>query len=203
MYYVYEIIDPRTNTPFYVGKGSAGRKDAHVQKVRLGKVSENRYKDKYIRDIFAETGSYPESIIVREFDDETEAYIFETTLIKQYGTYKTGGILTNILTENKPPLHTGRKRSAQTKQKLADRCGTKNPMWGRKQSESTKAKWKDRLNPFEGKSGSEHPTSKQWRVITPNGEEHTIISLRQFCTDQNVPYSRVWKNNKGWICKQI
>lgn len=203
MYYVYELIDPRTNTPFYVGKGKADRKDKHVQKVRLGKVTENRYKDKYIRDIFAETGAYPESIIVKEFDIEDDAYIFETALIEKYGTYKTGGILTNILTDNRPPSHLGRKRSAETKKKLADRCGTKNPMWGRKQSASTKAKWKNRKNPFEGKSGTDHPLSKQWRVVTPEGDEHIICSLRQFCIKQNVPYSRIWANNKGWICQQI
>jgi hypothetical protein len=38
-WYVYELIDPRTNRPFYVGKGSGNRIDHHEKEADKGVCS--------------------------------------------------------------------------------------------------------------------------------------------------------------------
>lgn len=197
MYYVYELIDHRDNTVFYVGKGSSNRKDVHVQKVRLGMVSENRYKDKVIRDIYNETGVYPESRIVKYFEDENHAYSYEESLIEQYGTYKNGGMLTNIMLNNRPPDHTGRKRSKVTKQKLSNRCGEKNPMWGRKQSKETKEMWK------EVRSGEKMARSKTWEVISPDGTTYTVTNVYKWAKEKDINPQWLYKQQRGWKCQSI
>lgn len=215
MYYVYEIIDHRNNLPMYVGKGSGDRKDKHVQKVRLGMVSENRYKDKVIRDIYKETGRYPDSVIVAEFENEDDAYTFETSLIEEYGVYKEGGLLTNILKENKPPNHAGRKRSDETRAKLADRCGEKNPTWGRKHSDEWKQaaseRNKGKNNRYYGKTGAEHSCSKIWKIVDPNGKEHIVDNLLEFSKQYNnkynikprTMYEQIRTNKRGWKCHSM
>lgn len=215
MYYVYKLTDHRTGKPMYVGKGSGDRKDKHVQKVRLGMVSENRYKDKVIRDIYKETGRYPESVVVAEFKDEDEAYTFETSLIEHYGVYKEGGMLTNILKENAPPNHTGRKRSEQTRAKLADRRGEKNPVWGRKHTNEWKQAASKRNtgknNTCYGKTGVDHPCSKVWNIVEPNGNEHIVDNLLEFSKKHNAKYNikprtmyeQIRTNKKGWSCRAI
>jgi hypothetical protein len=178
-------------------------------------VSENRYKDKIIRDIYKETGSYPESVIVTEFDDEDDAYSFETELIKKYGTYKEGGILTNILTENKPPSHKGRKRSAKTIAKLADRCGEKNPAWGRKHTDEWRQAASERNsgehNYFYGKTGADHSCSKVWSIVDPEGNEYIVENLLEFSKKHNdkynikprTMYEQIRTNKRGWKCQSI
>lgn len=198
-YYVYQLIDHRTGQPFYVGKGSGDRKDKHVQLVRLGRSTENRYKDKIIRDIYSETGRYPESVIVSEFDDEIQAYNYETLLIEKYGIYKEGGILSNILKDSKPPSAKGKKRTDETRKKLSNaKVGDKNPMYGKTISVSTKEKWKSRKNFFLGKFGSEHPITG----YTHSDKECETRSLRQKEQWKNEEYSKkIIKNldrSKSW-----
>lgn len=178
-------------------------------------VSENRYKDKIIRDIYKETGRYPESVIVAEFVDEEDAYKYETVLIDQYGIYKEGGMLTNVLKENTPPNHTGRKRSAETRAKLADRCGEKNPAWGTKHTQE----WKEaaskrnagKNNQYYGKTGADHSCSKVWNIVDPDGNEHIVDNLLEFSEKHNTKYNikprtmyeQIRTNKRGWSCQAM
>lgn len=224
MYYVYELIDHRDGTVFYVGKGSGNRKDVHVQKVKRGEVSENRFKDKVIRDIYAETGKYPESVIVETFECEDTAYLHEEKLIEKYGTYKDGGILTNICKDAKPPCHKGRKRSAETRAKLADRCGEKNPAWGRKHTAEWKRAASERNsgenNHFYGKKGKNHPvsgykhsheecekrrqrSSGKYIITTPEGIRKEITNLSEYSRSVGVPNYIIRSNSRGWECSRI
>lgn len=80
-YYVYELIDPRDSSVFYVGKGMRNRVDAHEKEAERGRVSR---KCDRIRDILTQGGVVGKRIVQR-FGDEQEAYDFEVELIARHG----------------------------------------------------------------------------------------------------------------------
>lgn len=108
MYYVYELIDPRVNLPFYVGKGKDNRVYFHLSEQSRAK-SENKRKYNKIQKIRKE-GYEPEIKIVKYFENENDAYEYEEKLIKQYGRirYDKNGILTNICENSRPPKLKGK-----------------------------------------------------------------------------------------------
>ena len=108
MYYVYELIDPRVNLPFYVGKGKDSRVYFHLSEKSRAK-SDNERKFNKIQKIRKE-GYEPEIKIVKYFENENDAYEYEEKLIKEYGRikYDNDGILTNICESSRPPRHKGR-----------------------------------------------------------------------------------------------
>ena len=76
-YYVYGLYDPKEKYPFYVGKGTGKRKDAHFQENVKG---ENPHKDRKIAKIKKE-GREPRSKIIYGGLSEREAYNKEYGLI--------------------------------------------------------------------------------------------------------------------------
>lgn len=108
MYYVYELIDPRVNLPFYVGKGKNKRVYFHLSEKSRAK-SENPKKYDKIQKIRKE-GYEPEIKIVEYFENENDAYEYEEKLIKEYGrkNIDEGGTLTNICESSRPPKLKGR-----------------------------------------------------------------------------------------------
>jgi hypothetical protein len=137
MYYVYVLKDPRTDLPFYVGKGQGNRAHDHLNKNLQGKDTENPYKDHVIRQILAE-GLLLDIEYVYHTDDESNAYDYEAMLIKRYGRrrYEIDGILTNLCEDNRPPHN---EYSVERRQKYRDRMIGNKLNTGRKQSESEKA----------------------------------------------------------------
>ena len=141
-YYVYELLDPRDNTPFYIGKGTGYRARSHL----VGKGQKfNPHKDAKIHKIRSE-GSEPSYNIVKYFDDEDAAYQYETSLIESIGLDN----LTNMKSVSKgqdigwkPSKETLQKRSRGLKgiprseewcRKLSQaKSGENNPMYGRKE----------------------------------------------------------------------
>ncbi len=93
IFYVYIYIDPRNNSPFYVGKGHGRRYFDHLKE----KHSCNPFKFNKINKIKKETGEYPESILFKTELTEEEAFILEIELIARWGrkNNKTG-CLTNL-----------------------------------------------------------------------------------------------------------
>jgi hypothetical protein len=81
LFYVYELIDPRDESVFYVGKGKKGRLDQHEVEARKGRQSR---KCQRIRDIEA-AGLKIGKRKVESFKDEMEAYAAEAALICRYG----------------------------------------------------------------------------------------------------------------------
>lgn len=98
-FYVYELIDPRTNLPFYVGKGSGKRAYAHVAEAAKPRAEQvNTFKCAIINNIIG-TGKTVIVKIVQSEMSETAAYSLEEELIARYGRKdaSTGeGILTNV-----------------------------------------------------------------------------------------------------------
>lgn len=88
-YYVYELIDPRDNSVFYVGKGKNGRIDQHEAEARTGRQSR---KCDRIRAIEA-AGLKVRKRKVSRHTDEVEAYDAEIERIAFYGLAN----LTNVV----------------------------------------------------------------------------------------------------------
>lgn len=157
-YYVYVLRDPRHNDePFYVGKGRGNRHRHHFTKTHV--KEENRHKTARI-DAIEAAGL---SVLVEKYREhltQVEAYALEAELIRQWGRkgYEQDGILTNACLDNRPPDHTGRKRSEATKEKMrqaamgrkkspehckaisASKTGENHPRWGKTLGEDLKAK---------------------------------------------------------------
>ena len=94
MYYVYALIDPRSNLPFYIGKGKNNRMYNHYSDYLNGK-EKNEYKIAVFEKLSLERLIHTTHKI---FDNLTleDAKRIETEQIKTYGRIDIGtGILTN------------------------------------------------------------------------------------------------------------
>lgn len=113
-HYVYALIDPQTNQPFYVGKGQGDRMYRHIWLINSEskKKRTNPIRNKHIREILA-TGQQP--LFEREyFDTEEQAFAHEKHLIEHYGMIVNGtGILTNMQPGGFGPQVHNRKRVYQ------------------------------------------------------------------------------------------
>jgi hypothetical protein len=88
-WYVYELIDPRIDKPFYVGKGTGSRIDHHEKEAAKGVCSR---KCNLIREL------HKNNLVVGKkkiafFNDEEEAYAFEESHIASIGLKN----LTNVM----------------------------------------------------------------------------------------------------------
>lgn len=95
-YYVYELIDPRDESPFYIGKGNGDRMYKHKKQAYQHKGSKiNPHKSNKIKQIL-ESGN---DLRYKKYncDSELEAFNLEQQLIIQYGKrVDNTGILTNL-----------------------------------------------------------------------------------------------------------
>lgn len=120
MYYVYCLIDPRTERPFYVGKGSRYRPWDHFRETKKSTTNIRKYNR--IHEIF-DLGLKPKLSIFCNNLEENEAYGIEAELIRFYGRENIDeiGILTNICIDLRPPSRKGSHSSEKTKQILSAR----------------------------------------------------------------------------------
>lgn len=88
-WYVYELIDPRTDTVFYVGKGKNSRIDDHEVEAKGTGTS---HKCNKIRSIWAD-GLQINKRKIAQFWDEEAAYEYEAERIAEIGLDN----LTNVL----------------------------------------------------------------------------------------------------------
>lgn len=96
-YYVYQLLDPRTNEPFYIGKGCGDRMYRHVWCIgsESKKKRTNPIKNKYIRQLLEQ--NLQPGYKVDYFSTEEQAYQHEAELILKLGRIKDKtGILTNM-----------------------------------------------------------------------------------------------------------
>ena len=101
-YYTYEMIDPRTNAVFYVGKGSHYEHNKYRLRMK-DHVSEaksdprrwsNPHKNRRILEILREGLNV--EYRVEYHASEADAYCRECELIAKHGRAHLGGLLTNI-----------------------------------------------------------------------------------------------------------
>ncbi len=128
---VYELIDPRTNVVFYVGKGRRGRAAIHITEarrwMRTGDLSTlsspNLHKLRVIRKIFL-AGLAPEIRHVKWFEGDEKAYLFEIERIQFYGLRnltnavpggRGGGPCPPKVREKISRANKGKKRSLKTR----------------------------------------------------------------------------------------
>lgn len=99
-FYVYKLIDPRTNTPYYVGKGKNKRAYFHLNEALS--TSKKSAKLNTIRDIIASGHNYTIEV-VSDGMSEVDACEMEISLIVSLGrrNYDSNGVLTNILKSTK------------------------------------------------------------------------------------------------------
>lgn len=121
MFYTYRYIDPRTNKPFYIGKGTGSRAyDSHdYNKQVSGRI--RKLKELGFKHI----------ILLNECVDEKEAFDEEIRLIKQYGRKDLGhGPLLNHT--NGGDGVAGRIWTEEQRQRRSKQySGSGNPMFGR------------------------------------------------------------------------
>lgn len=228
MYYIYALIDPRSNQPFYIGKGLL-KNQRHLDHFAESiESTSNRHKFFKIQLLKNLGLDIPVEFLEDNIVDESTAYKREEHYIKFYGRKNIDphGILTNICLDNKPPNQKGKKQSldhiAKRIQSYKNTCNT----IGRKPAtEETKRKISrpGSSNPFYGKyhtkefkechslrmKGNKN-NSKTYKFTSPCGKTYIVHGeFYQFCKEHGLAIStmeKMLKNNstsmkgrcKGW-----
>src|SRR5208283_146164 len=166
-YYVYELVDPRTGSIFYVGKGKDKRMYSHVSRVKHGKIPcSNKHLFNKIKQIL-DSGN---TIIYNQLfftDDNDEAFKKETERIKEIGLNNLCNVFQSVPTKEeiyklRAQKMMGHITTEKTKQKISQ------SLKGHTVSETTKKKISNT------KKGKKHPCSdlQRKRIIesyTPEG----------------------------------
>lgn len=218
MYYVYALIDPRNNQPFYIGKGKGRRAKTHLWEIP---ETRNEHKENKISAIRA-IGLEPKiEYLAEDIVDETMAYDMEEDLILKYGRkgYEPYGILTNICLSARPPNHKGKSyeqiygadRANVERQKRSDIQKARGGYGPKFHSTETKEKIRQKSsgsnNGMYGRkqsdetkqkirdnrtpvTGKNHPISRHWQLIEPNGTVHEQVGdLAGFCKKLGISFS--------------
>ena len=232
MYYVYALIDVRTNLPFYIGKGLKVN-DRHLDHFNESiESTSNRHKIFKINHLKSLGYAIPVDILVDNINDENEAYEIETEFIKKYGreNIDPDGILTNICLDNRPPSWKGKKQSSEhianrvasyiqtckivgrkphseeTKKKIA-RPGKANPFFGKHHTAENKQAHSNRMK------GNKN-NSKEYIFKSPIGVDYIVVGeFYKFCRDHDLTISTMEKalqsnkppksgKCKGWQVKR-
>lgn len=219
MYYVYQLIDPRNNLPFYIGKGKGNRAQTHL--FESAKV-QNLYKDNKIRAIRNEGLEPKIEYIAENIIDEQLAYKIERDMIKHYGRkgYEYFGILTNVCEDNRPPNHKGKNYEeiygfdkAQQQKQLRSELQKQRGGYGPKQHTPETRKKLSELtsgvnNPMYGRkqkdstkkliadkaklrTGQLNKNSKQYKLTSPDGKEYILWGNEAaiFCKEHDLSWS--------------
>lgn len=139
MYYVYILIDPRNNQPFYVGKGKGHRAKSHLKETKEN--TENMRKFNKIQKIVSAGLSIIVEYYKKDIEIENDAYNIEENLIAKYGRkdYDANGILTNICKNSRPP---GSDNFITNNPGLKMKGKTYEELYGKEKADELKAKRK-------------------------------------------------------------
>jgi hypothetical protein len=219
MYYIYALLDNRSNLPFYIGKGKI-ENQRHLDHFRETlETTDNRHKFYKIQYLKEQGYEIPISILQTDIVDEDVAYAIEAQYINQYGreNIDEGGILTNICIDKRPPSHKGKKQSRthlekrvnsykktvtengrkpmsdDTKKKIGlSVLGEKNGFYNKHHTEENKKKHSERMK------GNKN-NIKTYRFISPDNVEHIVEGFYNFCNVNNLSIptmEKIMRNKK-------
>lgn len=155
-YYVYQLIDPRTNKSFYIGKGSGNRALSHF-KFKDG--NGNTFKDNIVSEILAENLMPKIEYIHININNEKLAYDLEEHEIIKVGIEN----LTNIVPNARPPSRLGWKPSKETLEKRSKKL----------KGITRTSEWK--LNLSKSKKGIKNP---RYGMKAPCTEERRLAVIK-------------------------
>ena len=212
MYYVYALIDVRTNLPFYIGKGLK-KNNRHLDHLKETiEHTSNKHKLFKINYLISNGYAIETKILVDNIENEKEAYDIETTYIKKYGrkNIDPNGILTNICLHNRPPSHKGRKKSPEHVAKVVAsmkktwatkgrkkpnpatnhkhaRYGKENGFYGKTHSAKVRQEHSERMK------GNKN-NKKTFIFTNPEGIQYIVIGdFNNFCHNMGLPISTMEK----------
>lgn len=206
-FYVYSYTDPRTNLPFYIGKGTKNRNNLHWN--NPFRVDNKLFKCRLLE--LKVLGLSPIIKFEFKFINQTVALDEERKLIEKYGRIDLdpNGILCNryLDGENKAvwmTLETRKLMSEKAKERYKD--PNKRPRMGSKHTESTKQYWSKirtgcKLSESHKASISRTHVKSKGVIKTPNGEEFYCEDIRIFCETNGLSFRsmKAHKKNKGYL----
>lgn len=183
-YFVYALIDPRNDLPFYIGKGqikdASGRYYRRITEHQKNSDESNPLKKSVASKIFKKLKKIPFKII-KDKITEKEAFDLEISLIKKYGRRDNRtGILTN-LTDGGEGI-SGYEFTPEQKNKISIKNKeyyqhNENPFLGKKHtkqsrkrmSKSQKKRFKDSEPTFLGRKHTEESRKKMSDIAKTRG----------------------------------
>lgn len=225
-FYVYALINPLDNEPFYIGKGTGSRAKRHEYNV----IHNGTHFNPGVLTLITAILEQNEKVIINYIAEQlshSEAALKEIEIIKKYGRLNNKtGILCNLTDGGEGS--TGRifNHTEETKSKIGKTLKnriiseeTKKLMSrataGRYKGRVLTEEWKRKLSisrlgkthTEESKhlmslihSGNKNPAAKTYLLKTPEGEEIIIKSLKTFCRDNNLNYDYLRRDRifNGW-----
>lgn len=142
-FFVYMLVNPFSNLPFYVGKGSITKKHDRIKDHLSLRDKLNKHKYNTILKIRKQKKEPVVEIVANELEEEF-AFNLEKELILSYGRRDIGtGILTNLTEGGEGTagvVYTEEYRKQLSQLRKGKYTGEKNPFYGKKHTQTTKDK---------------------------------------------------------------
>ena len=192
IFYVYHLIDPITNIPFYIGKGYGNRMYDHERSVMSGKHPNNNHHLFYkIKKILNECGRINYKKIIENIDEQS-ALLKESEEIKRMGRADLkSGPLCNLTDGGDGVSGLKMSESAKSKMKIRVKKWFSDPKHRKETSIKTK------LGMI--KSGYIDRISKSITLKSPNGKIITVKNINKFCRENNLGNANLYKVIRGKI----
>lgn len=231
-YYVYAFLDPRTSghytygeytfshEPFYIGKGSGSRIQAHfwTRNLRCKHPKNSKIKKLLFH------GLYPVIVKLHESLSESQAFEKETQAIITVGRKDQQlGPLLNLYEggHGSSKSEATRQKISKTKKKQYEAGLITHGMLGKHHSSEAKLKmsaahkgtrWTQKQKDNLKKVRCKHKCkfTKWWLVTSPNNITTKVYGLGEFCRDNNLAQSKMFlvstgkrNHHKGWKCQEF